>query len=127
MESKQLLSWKFLLPFGIIWLIIFDNSFIGQISLLIGIIDGMRIIFKNFIKARTIELKTKNRIKELGLDKNEDWQKYYEIRNEEERKIEKLEEEITSQDNINMSNYCCKCGNKLDSDSKFCAKCGTKI
>lgn len=36
-------------------------------------------------KERVVELKTKLRINELGLNPNKDWQEYYRIREEEER------------------------------------------
>ena len=38
-------------------------------------------------KKKTIELETKTRMLELGLNPNKDWQEYYKIRNEEEKKL----------------------------------------
>ncbi len=48
-KKKRNLSWKFLLPFGTIWLIIFNNSIfalVGTISVIMGIIDLGRMFFK---------------------------------------------------------------------------------
>lgn len=42
---NKALSWKVLIPFGVIWLAIFNNSalaLVGTIALLFGIIDGIR-------------------------------------------------------------------------------------
>ena len=39
-------------------------------------------------KERVSELRTKNRMLELKLDPNKDWQKYYEIRKEEEKRFD---------------------------------------
>lgn len=49
MNIKQTLSWKFLIPFGIVWVLIFNNSvlaLIGTISFLLGLVDLGRQIFK---------------------------------------------------------------------------------
>ncbi|HOX61209.1 MAG TPA: hypothetical protein PLV72_04390 [Candidatus Magasanikbacteria bacterium] len=39
-------------------------------------------------KERVTELRTKLRMEELGLNENKDWQKFYEIRAEEEKRFD---------------------------------------
>lgn len=39
-------------------------------------------------KERVVELRIKIRMEELGLDSNNDWQKYHEIQNEEEKRFD---------------------------------------
>ena len=53
-------------------------------------IPGILLIYlpellKNRHRKKIIELKTRTRMSELGLDPYKDWQKYYEIREEEEK------------------------------------------
>jgi len=58
-------------------------------------VPGILLIFlpeliKERHKEKVTELKTKTRMSELGLNPNKDWQKYYEIRKEEEENFDKL-------------------------------------
>ena len=54
---------------------------------------GLGGVFSNLFKVsnrkeRVVELKTKKRMGEAGLDENKDWQKYYEIQEEEEKRFD---------------------------------------
>lgn len=48
---NKALSWKFLIPFGIIWLLLAQGgslALIGTISLFMGVIDAIRQLFKYY-------------------------------------------------------------------------------
>jgi hypothetical protein len=45
-------------------------------------------------KEKVVELRTKMRMFELDLDSNKDWQKYYEIREEEEKRFDERFKDI---------------------------------
>lgn len=71
---------------NIIWFLFFGVP--GM--LLISLPEWLPEWLKKRHKKKIIELKTKTRMSELGLDPDKDWQKYYEIKKREEENFDKL-------------------------------------
>ena len=66
-----------------------DKPGIEFIAPATGVLAYLILNKPNNRKERVVELRTKLRMEELGLDDTKDWQKYYEIRAEEEKEFDK--------------------------------------
>ena len=70
---------------------ILDNPDIGYLSPSGGVVPIVLDSFFNSLskrKERVVDLRTKMRINELGIDPDKDWQRYYKIREEEEKRFD---------------------------------------
>lgn len=70
---------------------ILDNPDIKYLTPASGVVPIILDSFFNSLskrKGRVVDLRTKMRINELGIDPDKDWQRYYKIREEEEKRFD---------------------------------------
>jgi len=66
-----------------------DNPEIKFLAPTIGAINPFTVTNMSKRKERVVNLRTRQKMFEQGLDENKDWQKYYKIKEEEERCFDK--------------------------------------